>query len=130
ATDASSLRAHGLPFLLRSMGATPRKHVVIVGAGPAGLTAAYALDRAGISSLVLEQDTQVGGHARTVDHHGFLLDVGGHRFFTRIPEVERIWREVMDDRFLRVQRLSRILYKGRFYQYPLKALQALRQMGL
>jgi protoporphyrinogen oxidase len=103
---------------------------VVVGGGPAGLTAAYALARAGVPSIVLEKDAQVGGHARTVRHDGFLFDVGGHRFFTRIPEVQAIWREVMDGGFLRVRRLSRILYRGRFYHYPLRAFEALRKMGL
>lgn len=107
-----------------------RKHVVVVGGGPAGLTAAYALTKEDIEAVVLERDAQVGGHARTARHAGFLFDVGGHRFFTKIPEVERIWREVMEARFLRVKRLSRILYRGRFFHYPLKPLEALRQLGL
>jgi protoporphyrinogen oxidase len=106
------------------------RRVVIVGGGPAGLTAAYALVKAGVPSVVLEKDPQVGGHARTVEHGGFLFDIGGHRFFTKIPEVRRIWEEVLDDRFLRVRRLSRILYRGRFFHYPLKPLQALWRMGL
>jgi protoporphyrinogen oxidase len=107
-----------------------KKRVVIVGGGPAGLTAAYALMKAGVSSVVLEQDTQVGGHARTVRHNGYLFDIGGHRFFTKIPEVERIWREVMQERFLKVRRLSRILYRGKFFQYPLKPFEALWKLGL
>ncbi len=106
------------------------KKVVIVGGGPAGLTAAYALMKAGVSSIVLEQDFQVGGHARTVAYKGYLFDIGGHRFFTKLDEVQKIWREVMDDRFLKVRRLSRILYRGRFFQYPIKPVQALWQMGL
>jgi protoporphyrinogen oxidase len=106
------------------------KRVVIIGGGPAGLTAAYALMKASVPSVVLEQDAQVGGHARTVDYKGYLFDIGGHRFFTKIPEVQAIWREVMADRFLRVKRLSRILYRGRFFHYPLKPLEALRRMGL
>ncbi|PYQ21715.1 MAG: FAD-dependent oxidoreductase, partial [Acidobacteria bacterium] len=100
------------------------------GGGPAGLTGAYALMKAGVPSVVLEKEAQVGGHARTVEHDGFLFDIGGHRFFTKIPEVRQIWHEVLDDRFLRVRRLSRILYRGRFFHYPLKPLEALWRMGL
>ena len=103
---------------------------MIVGGGPAGLTGAYALMKAGVPSVVLEKEAQVGGHARTVEHDGFLFDIGGHRFFTKIPEVRQIWHEVLDDRFLRVRRLSRILYRGRFFHYPLKPLEALWRMGL
>src|SRR5437867_4438278 len=106
------------------------RRVVIVGGGPAGLTAAYALMKAGLPSVVLEKEAQVGGHARTVCHDGFLFDVGGHRFFTKIPEVRQIWQEVLGERFLRVRRLSRILYRGRFFHYPLKPLEALWRMGL
>jgi protoporphyrinogen oxidase len=106
------------------------RKVVIIGAGPAGLTAAYALQKAGVPSLVLEKDAHVGGHARTVRHDGFLFDIGGHRFFTKLPEVAAIWREVMaPGAFLRVRRLSRIFYRGRFYHYPLRPLEALRQLG-
>lgn len=110
--------------------ASRERKVVVIGAGPAGLTAAYALMQAGVRALVLEAEAHVGGHARTAEKAGFLFDVGGHRFFTRIPEVRRIWAEVMRERFLRVSRLSRILYRGRFYHYPLKPFEALRQMGL
>jgi protoporphyrinogen oxidase len=106
------------------------RRVVIVGGGPAGLTAAHALTKAGVPAVVLEKEAQVGGHARTVEHQGFLFDIGGHRFFTKIPEVRAIWAEVLDERFLRVRRLSRILYHGRFFHYPLKPLEALWRMGL
>jgi protoporphyrinogen oxidase len=107
-----------------------RRRVVIVGAGPAGLTASYALMQAKVPSVVLEQALQVGGLARTVEHRGFLFDIGGHRFFTRSEEVKRIWREVLPDGFLRVRRLSRIYYRGRFFQYPLALGDALGQMGV
>jgi protoporphyrinogen oxidase len=112
--------------------ATPRQdRVVIVGGGPAGLTAAYVLMKAGRRSLVLERYPQLGGHARTLEHRGFLFDVGGHRFFTRIPEVEALWREVMEgEGLLEVQRLSRILYRGRLFRYPLRPLEALSRLGL
>jgi protoporphyrinogen oxidase len=85
--------------------------------------------KAGVRASVLEAEAHVGGHARTAERRGFLFDVGGHRFFTKIAEVQRIWDEVMGEGFLRVERLSRILYRGRFYHYPLKPLEALRQMG-
>lgn len=113
-----------------SAGVTTDRRVVIVGAGPAGLTASYALMQAGVPSLVVERASQVGGLARTVEHRGYLFDVGGHRFFTRSEEVRRIWREVLPDGFLSVRRLSRIYYRGRFFQYPLALGDALRQMGL
>src|SRR5262249_62134882 len=66
------------------------RRVVVVGGGPAGLTAAWALMKARVRAVVLEKDTQFGGHARTVARGGFLFDIGGHRFFTKMPEIERI----------------------------------------
>jgi len=101
----------------------------VIGGGPAGLTAAYALSRARVPAVVLEKGSQVGGHARTVRYHGFLFDVGGHRFFTKVPEVAAIWRELLGDRLLKVRRLSRILYRGKYYHYPLRPFEALRRMG-
>src|SRR6516165_7940247 len=94
--------------------------VVIIGAGPAGLTAAYQLVRRGVEPLVLEKAPLVGGLARTEHHNGYRFDIGGHRFFTKIPEVEAFWRGVLGDEFLKVPRLSRIFYDGRFYKYPIE----------
>lgn len=107
------------------------KKVVIIGAGPAGLTAAYELCKAGVASVVLEKDRVVGGLSRTVEHNGYRFDIGGHRFFTKVRAVERIWREVLSERdFLRRPRLSRIYYDKKLFNYPLRAFKTLRQLGL
>ena len=110
---------------------TPHRHVVIIGGGPAGLTAAYELSKAGWASVVLEKDDVLGGIARTVNYRGYRFDIGGHRFFTKVPAVEKFWREVLGEAdFLRRPRLSRIYYKKKFFQYPLRAANALRGLGL
>ncbi|HKQ54054.1 MAG TPA: NAD(P)/FAD-dependent oxidoreductase [Pyrinomonadaceae bacterium] len=106
------------------------KRVVIVGAGPAGLTAAYQLCKAGIRAVVLEKSESVGGLARTVNHGGYHFDIGGHRFFTKVKAVEKIWREVLaQDEFLRRPRLSRIYYDNKFFPYPLRAFKTLLNLG-
>ncbi len=103
--------------------------VVVIGAGPAGLTAAHELVRAGHRPVVVEQMADVGGLARTAQHRGFHFDMGGHRFFTKVPEVQAFWRELLGSQFLRRPRLSRIYYGGKFFAYPLKPLNALRGLG-
>jgi len=105
--------------------------VVIIGAGPAGLTAAYVLaTRYGITSTILEADSVVGGISRTVERNGWRFDIGGHRFFTKVAEVEALWHEILsDDDFMLRPRMSRIYYKGKYYDYPLKASNALRNLG-
>ncbi|MGQ0713959.1 MAG: NAD(P)/FAD-dependent oxidoreductase [Gemmatimonadaceae bacterium] len=105
-------------------------HVVIAGAGPAGLTAAYLLAKEGTRVTVLEADDVVGGLARTVEHQGYRFDIGGHRFFTKIAPVQALWRELLGDELIKVPRLSRIHYRGRYFDYPLKAFNALRGLGL
>lgn len=109
---------------------TPR--VVIIGAGPAGLTAAYVLaTRYGITSTILESDSVVGGISRTVERDGWRFDIGGHRFFTKVREVEALWKEILpQEEFLIRPRLSRIYYNGKFYDYPLKASNALGNLGI
>ncbi|MDQ3145768.1 MAG: NAD(P)/FAD-dependent oxidoreductase [Actinomycetota bacterium] len=105
--------------------------VVIVGAGPAGLTAAYQLAKAGHTSTVLEGDDVVGGISRSVERDGWRFDIGGHRFFTKVPEVEALWHEILpDEDFLLRPRMSRIFYDGKYYDYPLKASNALRNLGV
>ncbi|MFB3924160.1 MAG: NAD(P)/FAD-dependent oxidoreductase [Terriglobia bacterium] len=103
--------------------------VVILGAGPAGLTAGYELARYGIPACILEQDRIVGGLSRTVNYKGFRFDIGGHRFYTRVDEVLRIWKEILGDNFAECGRLSRIYYRNRFFYYPLRPLNALWGLG-
>src|ERR1700690_367172 len=104
---------------------------VIVGAGPAGLTAAYELSKQGASVVVLESDPEyVGGISRTVNYKGFRFDIGGHRFFSKSREVEDLWTEIAGDLMLERPRSSRIFYNGQFYSYPLKAIEALTKLGL
>jgi protoporphyrinogen oxidase len=108
----------------------PGHHVVVIGAGPGGLTAAYLLAKAGVRVTVLEGDEVVGGISRTARYKGYRFDIGGHRFFTKITPVEALWHEVLGDQFIAVPRLSRIYYDGKFFDYPLKAMNALRGLGL
>lgn len=108
------------------------ERVVIIGAGPAGLTAAYVLaTRYGITSTILESDSQVGGISRTVERDGWRFDIGGHRFFTKVRDVDALWHEILaEEDFLIRPRLSRIYYNGKFYDYPLKASNALKNLGV
>src|SRR5437763_12936841 len=106
------------------------KNVVIIGGGPAGLTAALELSKHDVPATVLEADKQVGGIARTVNYKGYLFDIGGHRFFTKWDEVNQIWNDVLGDRFLERPRLSRIYYNKKFFMYPLVAKNALFGLGI
>ena len=107
------------------------KQVVIVGAGPAGLTAAYELSKAGIKSVTLEKDSVVGGISRTVNYKGYHFDIGGHRFFSKVTVVEDFWREVMpEEDFLTCSRQSRIYYNNKFFHYPLRPANALFGLGI
>ncbi len=103
---------------------------VIIGAGPAGLTAAYQFGKAGVVATVLEADDVVGGISRTAVRDGWRFDIGGHRFFTKVRVVSDLWHEILEpEDFLVRPRMSRIFYKGRFYDYPLRAMNALRNLG-
>jgi protoporphyrinogen oxidase len=104
--------------------------VVIVGAGPAGLTAAYQLVKAGVLPTVLESDVVVGGISRTAERDGWRFDIGGHRFFTKVKAVDDLWFEILGaDEFLQRPRMSRIFYNGKLYDYPLRPMNALRNLG-
>jgi len=103
---------------------------LIIGAGPAGLTTAYDLTKAGRSVAIVERDpVYVGGISRTVNYKGYRFDIGGHRFFSKSAAVEAWWTEVMGDEMLDRPRSSRIFYNGKLFDYPLRAGDALRKLG-
>jgi len=104
--------------------------VVIIGAGPAGLTAGYQLAKRNIRPIVVEKSNHVGGLARTENYKGYRFDIGGHRFFTHLGQVEKLWREVLGGEFIKVARLSRIYYQGRYFNYPLNVSNTLANLGI
>ena len=115
-------------------GGTPNQidvDVAIIGAGPAGLTAGYLLSRQGFSVAIIEKDPHaVGGISRTVEHEGYRFDIGGHRFFSKSQQVVDLWDELLPDDFIQRPRMSRIYYEGKFYSYPLRAFEALANLGI
>ncbi len=107
------------------------KRVAIIGAGPAGLTAAYLLAKGNQEVVVFEKDPQyVGGISRTESYNGYHFDIGGHRFFSKSKEVEDFWTEILGDEMLERPRSSRIYYNNHFFSYPLVAFEALRKLGI
>lgn len=125
----SEMRAEGLARPAKSQG---KAVVGIIGGGPAGLTAAYEFQKHsdGHHVVVFEESDQVGGIARTEMYKGYRFDIGGHRFFTKVKPVEALWREVLPEEFLLRPRMSRIYYRGKYFDYPLKAFNALFNMGI
>ncbi len=108
-----------------------KTNVAIIGAGPAGLTAAYLLSKNKVDVTVLEADpVYVGGISRTATYKGFHFDIGGHRFFSKSKEVNDFWQEILPDDMLDRPRSSRIFYGGKFFAYPLKAFEALTKLGV
>jgi protoporphyrinogen oxidase len=108
---------------------TPSRPVVVLGAGPAGLTAGYLLAKQGKPVVVLESTQMVGGIARTEVREGYRFDLGGHRFFTKVKEVDDLWHEILGDEFLRRPRQSRIYWNDKFLEYPLQGIDVIRKLG-
>ena len=108
---------------------TPEKPVVVLGGGPAGLTAGYLLARQGKAVVVLESTGQLGGIARTTVRDGYRFDLGGHRFFTKVKEVDDLWHEIMKEEFLKRPRQSRIYWNDKFLEYPLDGMDVIKKLG-
>lgn len=106
------------------------KKIAVIGAGPAGITAAYELSKAGLEVHVYEAGDQVGGLARTIDLWGQRVDIGPHRFFSNDPRINLLWLEVIGQDYEMVDRLTRIYYKGKFFHYPLRVFNALKNLGI
>lgn len=104
---------------------------LVIGAGPAGLTAAWELQKKGHDIEIVEAQDQPGGISKTVKSGNFRFDLGGHRFFTKVPKVNSLWAEMLpDSEMLSRPRKSRIYYKGHFFDYPLKPINALLGLGI
>src|SRR5579871_7065769 len=108
---------------------TPEHPVVVLGAGPAGLTAGYLMAKHGKPVIVLESTDMVGGIARTEVRDGYRFDLGGHRFFTKVKEVDDLWHEIMKEEFLKRPRQSRIYWNKKFLEYPLHGMDVIRKLG-
>ncbi|MGA2013604.1 MAG: NAD(P)/FAD-dependent oxidoreductase [Solirubrobacteraceae bacterium] len=117
------------PSTPAAAGITPERPVVVLGAGPAGLTAGYLLAKQGKPVVVLESTDAVGGIARTQVRDGYRFDLGGHRFFTKDREVDALWHEIMKEEFLKRPRRSRIYWNDKFLEYPLQGMDVIRQLG-
>jgi len=108
---------------------TPARPVVVLGGGPAGLTAGYLMAKHGKPVIVLEATSQVGGLARTEVRDGYRFDLGGHRFFTKVKEVDDLWHEIMKEEFLKRPRQSRIYWNKKFLEYPLQGMDVIKKLG-
>ena len=106
------------------------KPVVILGAGPAGLATTYELIKQGVQPVVLEKADKVGGIARTEIYKDYYFDIGGHRFFTKIDQINKLWHEMLGENFQKVRRMSRIYYEGRLLHYPLSISNTLFNLGI
>src|SRR6204780_299276 len=117
------------PAAARGSEITPEHPVVVLGGGPAGLTAGYLLAKQGKAVIVLESTDMVGGIARTEGRDGYRFDLGGHRFFTKVQEVDDLWHEIMKEEFLKRPRQSRIYWNDKFLEYPLDGMDVIKKLG-
>ncbi len=106
-----------------------RLHLLVLGAGPAGLACSHELDRRGYQTTLIERNPTVGGLARTIEYKGYRFDLGPHRFYTKNQEVNKFWHEILGHEVLHIKRLTRILYDGQLFHYPLKPLDTLWKLG-
>ena len=106
------------------------KKIAIIGAGPAGLTAAYKLTKLGFNVEVFEASNTVGGMSKTLQMWGQLVDLGPHRFFSNSSIINNFWLEIIENEYTKVSRLTRIYYENKFYHYPLRAFNALKNLGI
>ncbi len=125
-TDSSQAPS---PAVTAGADITPEHPVVVLGGGPAGLTAGYQMAKQGKAVIVLESTDQIGGLARTEVRDGYRFDLGGHRFFTKVKEVDDLWHEIMKEEFLRRPRQSRIYWNDKFLEYPLQGMDVIRKLG-
>ena len=117
------------PWPIRFMTTKHPQRTLVLGGGPAGLTAGYLLDKSGRDVVVLEAEDQVGGLAKTVEVDGYRFDLGGHRFFTKSVEVDTLWHEVLGEEFLLRPRMSRIFWNKRYLDYPLRGPDVIKKLG-
>jgi protoporphyrinogen oxidase len=128
-TDSTPANADGSGAAPGGAEITPEHPVVVLGGGPAGLTAGYLLSKKGKPVIVLESTDMVGGIARTEVRDGYRFDLGGHRFFTKVKEVDDLWHEIMGDEFLKRPRQSRIYWNDKFLEYPLQGVDVIKKLG-
>lgn len=101
----------------------------VIGAGPAGITAAYVLSKNNIQVDLYEASNSVGGMAKSINLWGTNVDIGPHRFFSADTRVNKLWLEVVKDDYLIVDRLTRMYYNDKFYSFPLKPLEVIKNLG-
>lgn len=107
-----------------------KKHVVVLGAGPAGLSAGHELAISGVEVTVLERNDFVGGLCRTINVDGYRFDLGGHRWFTKNEHLNDWFRNLMKGEIVMVERISRIYYDGKYFQYPVEIMDVVKNAGV